>query len=176
MPELHKFDFYDKMIPKISSEELNRRLKLITPCVTINKSESGETIERSHMVEIKDADPKNAYKWDYKKGEDFGTIDHSGVYKRDKPHPSGGWYLKETMESVGEFVTLHGCGHPMLFKPSIEEVLAQLPAELFDEKKLAGRKLYFTNEILNEKDFMKTSMLSSYYHIAKTIVYIQTQK
>jgi hypothetical protein len=48
--------------------------------------------------------------------------------------------------------------------------LSQLPSELFDEKKLAGRKLYFVNKMISEE--INTAMLDQNYHIAKTVVYI----
>jgi hypothetical protein len=168
---LHKFDFSSGRIPKISSEELNRRLKLIIPCIQKEQPQEGETLERLTLIEIKDADPKNSFMWDVIKGKVLGLISHGEICVRDKPM-QGGWYLKTVCESVGEFITIHGCGHPMMFKPSIEEVLAQLPEEIFDEEKLSGRKLYFTTKMLNETDFLNTSMISSTYHIAKTRVYI----
>src|SRR3972149_4776814 len=48
------------------------------------------------------------------------------------------WDAKKVADKVGMFITLHNFGYYGFYKPSIEEVLAQLPAELFDEKSSAG--------------------------------------
>ncbi len=174
--KLHKFNFENNRIPKITSAELNRRIKFITPCVVIKDTMPGDQCERDFVTEIKDYKLKNAFKFSYKEGERLGFLSHHAICVKDKPvndGPAGAYYLKTICEEVGEFITIHGCGHPMLFKPSVEEVLAQLPAELFEEKKLAGCKLYFTTDILNETNFLHTSMISQQYHIAKTRVYIK---
>lgn len=187
---LHKFDFESNRIPKIETKELKRRISLAFPCVVSNDYDYNHNTRKilvekyknslpsgsytKHLIKIKTPDPKQSFMWDWKEDKLIGLITHSGISVRDKPALSpGSWYLKRIYERVGEFTTLHSCGHPMLFKPSVEEVLAQLPAELFDEEKLAGRRLYYTTNILNNNNFSETSMLSSTYHIAKTIVYIE---
>ena len=48
------------------------------------------------------------------------------------------WHPKKAEEAIdlkflGDIVTLHEYGHPMLFKPSVAEVLAQIPSHLIDE-------------------------------------------
>ena len=111
-----------------------------------------------------------SFSWDAKKGKNVGLISHDGLSKRDRPAENGGWYCKKVADKVGMFITLHNFGYYGFYKPSIEEVLAQLPAELFDEKKLSGRKLYFTNKMIS--DDVNTSLLDQEYHIAKTVVYI----
>lgn len=174
--KLHKFNFEQNRIPKITSKELNHRIKLITPCVIVKDTMPGDQCERDFVTEIKDFKLKNAFKFSYKEGERLGFLSHHSICVKDRAvndGPKDAFYLKTICEEIGEFITIHSCGHPMLFKPSIEEVLAQLPAELFDEKKLASRRLYFTTDILNENNFLHTSMISQQYHIAKTRVYIK---
>jgi hypothetical protein len=153
------------MIPKISKEEIERRAKLIHPC----SKEDNEIF----LME-KYGDPiKQSFSWNFKKGESVGLISHDGISKRDKPAEGGGWYLKTVAEKVGEFLTLHCFGYYGFYKPSIGEIVSQLPAELFDEEKLAGRKLYITNKMISEE--INTAMLDQNYHIAKTAVYIETK-
>jgi hypothetical protein len=159
---LHKFDYSHNMIQKIDEKELSRRLKLISPCVQK---------EREIVKMEKYGDPiKQSFSWSYKEGDVVGTVSFDGISVRDRPAEGGGWYLKQVADKVGEFLTLHGFGYYGFYKPSIEEVLSQLPAELFDEEKLAGRKLYFTNKMISED--LNTAMLNQNYHIAKTMVYI----
>lgn len=161
---LHKFNFRDNMIPKISKEELQRRMKIISPC----------SQKENKIILMKDyGDPiKQSFSWNFKDGKTLGTVSYNGIHKKDRPAENGGWYLKTIADRVGEFITLHGFGYYGFYKPSIEEVLSQLPSELFDEEKLAGRKLYFTNKMISEE--INTAMLDQNYHIAKTVVYIDT--
>lgn len=166
MTKLHKFDFEER-IPKIEKSELDRRLKLIFPC----SKKDNEVFKMKNC-----GDPvKQSFSWNFKQGESVGLISHDGLSVRDRPaeHGKDSWYLKKVADKVGEFLTLHGFAYYGFYKPSLEEVLAQLPAELFDEKKLAGRKLYFTNKMIS--DDVNTSMLDQSYHIAKTRVYIDVK-
>lgn len=162
MADLHKFDFIKRMIPKIFKPELDRRFRLIIPCVK----------EGNDVFQIKNCgDPiKESFSWQYQKGEAVGIISFDGLSVKDRPSERGGWYLKKVAERVGEFITLHRFNYYGFYKPSIEEVLAQLPKELFDEKKLAGRTLYFINNMIS--DDINTAMLNQEHHIAKTTVYI----
>lgn len=165
---LHKFrDFTKDVIPTIERAELDRRLKFTIPC--IYKEEKNTVYEA-----LECGDPvTQSFNWNAKPGREIGLIFHRGLSVKDRPCEDGkGHYLKNSAEEIGEFLTLHGCGYYGFFKPSVEEVLAQLPAEIFDEKKLAGRKLYFFVRILNNTNVLHTSMLAQTYHIAKTFVYI----
>jgi len=159
---LHKFDFSHNMIHKIDEKELNRRLKLISPCVE----------KEREIIKMKDyGNPINqSFSWTYKEGDVVGTVSFDGISVEDRPAENGGWYMKQVAEKVGEFLTLHGFAYYGFYKPSLEEVLSQLPAELFDEEKLAGRKLYFTNKMISED--LNTAMLNQNYHIARTSIYI----
>lgn len=162
MAELHKFNFKDTKIPEISKKELNRRLSFISPCI----KKDNEIIKMTDY-----GDPiKQSFSWNFKEGDVLGSICHNGFGVKDRPSEFGGWYLKQISETVGSFITLHRFAYYGFYKPSIEEVLSQLPEELFDEAKLAGRKLYFTNEMISSD--INVSMLESEYHIAKTKVYI----
>jgi hypothetical protein len=163
---LHKFDFIKNMIPKIDIIELDRRIKLTIPCVE----------KDNKVIRIKNyGDPiKQSFSWSHSEDKEIGHISYDGLSERDRPaeYP-GSWYMKQVADKVGEFLTLHNFGYYGFYKPSIEEVLAQLPAELFDEEKLAGRKLYFTNKMISAD--INVSMLNQENHIAKTTVYIQTK-
>ncbi len=164
---LHKFDFSKNRIPKIERSELDRRLKLITPCML---KDVRDVVKINNLK-----DPvKTSFSWDSKGTETVGLITHDGLSVRDRPGETpDSWYMKTVAEEVGEFLTLHNCNFYGFFKPSLEEVIAQLPAEIFDGKKLAKRKLYFFTKILNDSDVLHTSMVSQTWHIAKTRVYIE---
>lgn len=159
---LYKFNFRDNMIPEISEEELERRMKFISPC----------SEKENKIILMKDlGDPiKQSFSWNYKDGETLGTVSYDGIHKKDRPAENGGWYTKLIAEKIGEFLTLHGFAYYGFYKPSIKEVLSQLPKEIFDEEKLAGRKLYFTNKMISSE--INIAMLDQNYHIAKTVVYI----
>ena len=162
MPNPHKFSYDKGRIPKIEKSELTRRLKLIHPCI----EKENEIIKITNY-----GDPiKQSFSWDYKEGTTIGFVSHDGISKRGKPAEGGGWYCDKVANKIGEFITLHNFGYYGFYKPSIEEVLAQLPEELFDEDKLAGRKLYFINKMISSD--INTSLLDGEYHIAKTRVYI----
>lgn len=163
MAKLHKFDYGNNLIPKINEEEIKRRAKLVFPC----------TIKENQIILMENyGNPiTQSFSWNFKEGKTLGKISYEGISKRDRPSPMGGWYLKPVAEKVGEFITLHGFAYYGFFKPSIGEIVSQLPSELFDEEKLAGRKIYLTNKMIS--DDVNTSMLNQNWHIAKTIVYIE---
>jgi hypothetical protein len=164
---LHKFDFSKNRIPTIERSELDRRLKLITPCFLKGNNEVRKIDNLRDPVE-------HSFSFEAKGDELIGYVSHGGLSVRDKPGERPDmWYMKNVAEEVGEFLTLHYCAFYGFFKPSLEEVMTQLPAELFDEKKLAKRKLYFFTKILNNEDVLHTSMVSQTWHIAKTRVYIE---
>jgi hypothetical protein len=153
------------MILEISKEEIERRAKLVFPC----------SQKENEMVLMKDyGDPiKQSFSWNFKEGEAVGTVSYDGILERDRPSEGGGWYMKKVAEKVGEFITLHNFAYYGFYKPSIGEIVSQLPLELFDEEKLAGRKLYITNKMISDE--INTAMLDQNYHIAKTRVYIQSK-
>ncbi len=166
MPNLHEFKFKEKMLPKIEKAELERRLKFISPCI----------LQEREVLKLNSfGDPINrSYSWEADKDDCtlVGTLTQSGIAVKDRPAEFGtdSWYMKSVASRIGEFITLHNFGYYGLYKPSIEEVLAQLPEELFDEVKLAGRQLYFTNKMIS--DDINVALLNQEFHIAKTNVYI----
>jgi hypothetical protein len=163
MAELHKFDYEKNLIPEISKEEIKRRAKLVFPC----------TIKERELILMKDCGNPitQSFSWNFKEDKTLGNISFEGISVRDKPAPGGGWFCKTIAKKVGEFLTLHEFAYYGFFKPSIGEIVSQLPSELFDEKKLAGRKIYITNKMIS--DDVNTAMLNQTWHIAKTIVYIE---
>lgn len=159
-------------IPKITKAELARRIRLARPCIIKEEADKLTTI---HVM--KDPHPSNvSFIWDPKGKKEIGIITPGGISVRNKKLLSGGCELKPVGKFLGEFVTLHGCGHPALFKPSVEEILSQLPKMMFSERNLSGRTLYYTTNILNDDNVYHTSMLGSIHHIAKTRVYISIDK
>lgn len=163
MAKLHKFNYENNLIPKISNEEILRRAQFVFPC-TID--------EKNNVVLMKNyGNPiKQSFSWGYEVDKKLGKISYEGISKRDRPALLGGWYCKIIAEKVGEFLTLHEFAYYGFFKPSIGEIVSQLPSELFDEKKLAGRKIYITNKMIS--DDVNIAMLNQTWHIAKTVVYI----
>lgn len=73
----------------------------------------------------------------------------------------------ENKALVGQFVTFHANGSPLFFKPTVHQVLTQLPQEIIE---LEG-DFYFTTEVIAE-DVNKCSVGHfNKYHVAVTSVY-----
>lgn len=165
---LHTFDFKQR-IPKLSKEELFRRIKCIVPCIIDRRNGMANAV-----VALKHVDPTNAFRWDDKtqEGEIIGSLSFDGISVKDSPgHMPDSWHMRKVCENIGEFLTLHGFGYYGFYKPSVEEVVAQLPIELFDEEKLGGRTLFFINEPISHN--LNEAMLDGEYHIGRTKVFIQ---
>jgi hypothetical protein len=163
MSTLHNFKFQENRIPEIDEQEIRRRASLIFPCIQ----------KENEIILMKNCgDPINqSFSWNFQEDEILGTVSSDSILVKDRPAESGGWYMKRIAEKVGEFITLHGFAYYGFYKPSVGEIVSQLPSELFDEKKLAGRKLYFTNQMISSD--INVAMLEQNWHIAKTKVYIQ---
>lgn len=92
-------------IPEITPEELMRRASHIKPTLRFGKG------LRARLRYIKPVDFKMiAYTWN--------------------PKPAG---LAEGLEEIQDITTYHTWGHYSLFKPSIAEVLAAIPADIVDQ-------------------------------------------
>lgn len=59
--KLHKFNFENNRIPKITSAELNRRIKFITPCVVIKDTMPGDQYKTNTRVPLLVKQEKNTY-------------------------------------------------------------------------------------------------------------------
>lgn len=70
----------------------------------------------------------------------------------------------EGLEVILDIVTIHSCGHPALFKPSIQEVLAQIPEDIASKVVAFETFLEFSGVRKNMTD-------DGVYHKAKTILY-----
>ena len=70
------------------------------------------------------------------------------------------------------FPTLHTYGAPVFFKPSIAEVLAQIPEELIDEVDAFSVKGPDTAADLNKN----IDALNAGFHVATTTLYKRTRK
>jgi hypothetical protein len=64
------------------------------------------------------------------------------------------------------FTTLHAYAHPILFKPSIAEVINQIPIEIIKPYE----KIYITSEVVNKK--ITECIYNNAAHIAKTTLLI----
>lgn len=111
----------ESRIPEISDEELRELHARIKPVVRFNivTSKNGEikpteVYEEGLLFYIKDVDPRDvAFTWE--------------------PEPVK---KADGLERLDDIVTYHTFGAPILFKPSIAEVLAQIP-EKYKEKAVA---------------------------------------
>ena len=138
---------YKVSIPEITDEELTKRYKHIKPIVEIN----GEKYLLRNFTESQLRDL--SYIWN--KHED----------KREKVNMEEYIALEEY-----DFECIHKYGHYALFKPSIAEVLAQIPADL--------ARLVNLFEIIDEpktvEDFSKNKIVfDNGYHISKVRLYVK---
>lgn len=147
-----------KQIPSITKEELQHRLNLSIACV-IDETEDKKLLRMVLGCHHTDY----SYIWAEKNGPVIGRIySPRNVYTLDaKP--------KKCAIEVGHFITLHEFGHPLMFKPSMKEVLSQLPSLLFDEDKLKGHKLYYNTKAFS--DHAPSTLLGNDYHVAVTTVW-----
>jgi hypothetical protein len=102
-----------RKLPEISDEKLEKLLKDIKPVVRFSKKNSSEAglvrDDEGDLYFIEDVDPRGiAFTWDPKP---------TGIAERVNPNPY------RTIQ------TIHSYGAPAFFKPSIAEVLAQIPEE-----------------------------------------------
>lgn len=147
--------FKIKQIPSISKEELERRLSMSIACI-IDESSGNRMLQNAGDVHHSN----HAYTWSENPGEVIGQIySPRNVYVKDKC----------VAVEVGQFITLHEFGHPIMFKPSKKEVLSQLPSELFNEKKLGGKKLFYNTKAISSH--APSSLLGNDYHIGITTVW-----
>ena len=93
-------------IPEISRQTLEDRASRIKPVVTF--LEGGGRHARYFIKEV--CLHSVAYTWN--------------PVKADKA---------ENLEVLGQIITYHSWGHPMYFKPSVAEVLAQIPENFLDK-------------------------------------------
>ena len=68
---------------------------------------------------------------------------------------------------IGRYITFHRNGHPLCFKPSIAEVLQQLPQELTESKD----ELYFDTDLIHPNANVCSIGSPNAFHIAVTSVY-----
>lgn len=101
-------DIKSLKIPDISDKELKIRYSKVKPLVEID--EVTYTLKRFTFTALSN----RSYLWN--KHEDKRNIVH-----------------KEELEKIEDFICLHTCGYCGLFKPSIAEVLAQLPEKSVKE-------------------------------------------
>ncbi len=105
---------------------------------------------------------KPAY-WDNRK---LTSIDDTNL---DSKTVSFLWDIKpaeqvENPDYVGCFITFHGCSSSVFFKPSIYEVLSQLPKKI--ENMHHDHKLYFITDIVN------TGHLYNWHQVAVTQIFV----
>jgi len=75
--------------------------------------------------------------------------------------------VKEQLKEIGRITTLHKFNYHGFFKPSVGEVLAQLPTELRDKV-----RFFETNGPENADDLNKNlDALDAGFHVAETILY-----
>lgn len=73
----------------------------------------------------------------------------------------------ESVYRLGSFATLHTFGAPVFFKPSVAEVLAQIPAGYLDVAKAFEVIGPISTSGLN----MNTDAVNAGFHVAETYVY-----
>lgn len=77
---------------------------------------------------------------------------------------------RSKLKKVGSWITFHTFGYVLFFKPSISEVVSQLPNYLFDDKS----RYLFETDILT--DYAPNSHIYNTYHIAVTTLYEDSEK
>ena len=78
--------------------------------------------------------------------------------------------LAENLKVLSEFRTFHSYGSPMFFKPSIAEVLAQIPEEFLNKI----RAFQIVDAPVHVDDLnLEREALNAGYHVAMTRLYTQ---
>ena len=138
---------YKVSIPVITDEELRKRYECIKPIVQIDG-------EKYFLRNFKDDELRTkSYLWNMR--ED----------KREKVNIDEYMALKEH-----DFECIHKYGYHMFFKPSIAEVLAQIPDHLARVVNL----FEIIDEPKTESDFSKNKIVfDNGYHISKVRLYVK---
>ncbi len=86
------------------------------------------------------------------------------------------WERSETMtvkaqglKSVGEIATLHRYGYHGFFKPSIAEVLAQIPEEFREKERVVAFETIGPDDVADLRK--QNDLVQAGFHVARTILY-----
>ena len=130
-------------IPKISDDELKKLYEKLKPIVTINDVKY--LLREFSFEELSDI----SYIWE--RYED----------KRDKVD-------EKNLEVIDDFLCLHKYGYHGLFKPSIKEVLAQMPQSIIEK----ANTFEIIEQPENADDLNKyVDVVNAGYHLSKVRAY-----
>ena len=152
----------ENKIPEISDRQLNKMLKVIKPVVRFEL----EDWETGKIKLDKEGEPKRASTGTTWWGLfDIEPVDPRGIAYTWEPKPVGKW--RHDISCFDIIRTYHRCGHPSLFKPSIAEVLAQIPKDIVDKT--------IAFEILNHHDMDSSHCVSDgNYHAVLTRLFMDS--
>jgi hypothetical protein len=138
-----------KWIPEISEEKIQELAKKIAPVVRFARGE--QELFRDKKGFLYWIEPVDLFNMAY-------TFD---------PKPT-----KEAvgLKPIGDITTYHTYGYQGLFKPSIAEVLAQIPAELLEN--VVAFEIVKKPETADDLNREQTA-LNAGYHVATTRLYAQ---
>ncbi|MBN1326214.1 hypothetical protein JW977_04545 [Candidatus Falkowbacteria bacterium] len=135
-------------IPEISEEKLNKLCQRIKPVIRFSRK--GKKLFRSSVGApryIKQVDPHDAFLWDPKLGKKV-----------------------KGLKRLSDIFTYHTFAYASFFKPSIAEVIAQIPEDLLDKvvafEIIGGPR---TSDDLNNNP----EATHAGYHVATTRLYIR---
>ena len=151
-------------IPKISNRKLYELAKRIKPLV---RFQMDDFEDKSPSVD-KDGKPIRARSnSQWKVLFEIEQVDLRKTVYTWNPKPIG-----EPRNNIACFDiirTYHSCGHPSLFKPSVAEVIAQIPKDIVD------RVVAF--EIINAEDMdVRYCVGGGYYHAVLTRLYMDRRQ
>ena len=109
--------------------------------------------------------------YDMKEFSFSALSDQSYIWNRDTDKRN--IVHKEDLEVVEDFICLHGYGYYGLFKPSIHEVLAQLPEKSIKE---ADYFEIIESPVTREDVFKYTDVLNAGYHATVVRTYKKKEK
>jgi hypothetical protein len=154
-------------VPRISDERLEELAKRIKPIVQMERvSSSNEDNDDGSFTITTSPDPEGDWV-PWRTGEKYfiKDVDLRGVAYTWSPEPTK---LASNLKTHADITTYHAYGYYGMFKPSIAEVLAQIPEEYVD--KIVAFEIIKSPE--TAKDFnYDLAAFNAGYHVATTRLY-----
>lgn len=125
---------YRRVLPSLPREELDRRLQKVVPFRRFGE----DKLKECWVIKINGFD--TAYTWERERTGEFLGLSF-GFNEDILERITGEDNSFRTIFPTKTYVTQHTFGYHGLFKPTLIEVVSQLPAALFDHE-----KVYITTE------------------------------
>jgi len=166
----HDFATWLNFIPDLTDEELERRYAIAKPLFYV-AHESGKRPAQLYLLPEMSKEDRETTSFTWEKPQ---TATHLGwksngyvIGKWDDENPT---FKDSKMCSDVSLVTYHFYNSPMIFRPTVNAVLSQLPAKFFDGS--LKRFYFFTQPMVTEGPDLWLTSFNNDYRAARTTLVI----